>query len=50
MLTIKGENLLKLVITIGVSSLRIENCNKNPISTLHINKINRGHLRFQSPS
>ena len=33
-LTISGENLLKFVITIGNSSPRIKDCNKNPIIIL----------------
>jgi hypothetical protein len=49
-LTINGENLLRLVITIGNSSFRIVFCKTKPIITLKNNKSIRGHLKFQSPS
>jgi hypothetical protein len=49
-LTIKAENLLKLVIIIGNSSFNKQNCNKKPIITLKINNIIKGNLKFNEPS
>ena len=49
-LTIKGENLLILVITMGNSSFNILNCNKKPIIILNINNIIKGVLKFHIPS
>ena len=49
-LTISGENLLILVITIGNSSFKIVLCKTNPIIILKNSNNIKGHLKFQSPS